>query len=216
MKKKLFAALIPACLLWACSPAEPAASAQPPASSDSSISETPSASLEEPAASESPASQAGQSEALDSQADTAQIDGDRALALALENASVPAEDVTNVKVERDRDNAIPVFDVEFETRYGDYDFQISMETGEIVEADYEVDEEALDSLGGSPLSLEEARALVQSKVPGAPLEEIQIWEEGDDGRTRYEGELFFNRQKFEFEIDPQTGRIFDWNADLRL
>lgn len=216
MKKKLFAALIPACLLWACSPAEPAASAQPPASSDSSISETPSASLEETAASESPASQAGQSEALDSQADTAQIDGDRALALALENASVPAEDVTNVKVERDRDNAIPVFDVEFETRYGDYDFQISMETGEIVEADYEVDEEALDSLGGSPLSLEEARALVQSKVPGAPLEEIQIWEEGDDGRTRYEGELFFNRQKFEFEIDPQTGRIFDWNADLRL
>lgn len=29
------------------------------------------------------------------------------------------------------------------------------------------------------------------------------------------GELFFDGMKFEFEIDPQTGRIFDWNADLR-
>ena len=31
----------------------------------------------------------------------------------------------------------------------------------------------------------------------------------------YEGELFLDGMKFEFEIDPQTGRIFDWNADLR-
>ena len=34
-------------------------------------------------------------------------------------------------------------------------------------------------------------------------------------RDRYEGELFFEDMKYEFEIDPQTGKIFDWNADLR-
>ena len=27
--------------------------------------------------------------------------------------------------------------------------------------------------------------------------------------------LFLDGMKYEFEIDPQTGRIFDWNADLR-
>ena len=100
--------------------------------------------------------------------------------------------------------------------YGDYAFEISMTTGEIVGADYEVDEEYLDTLGGSPVSIQEAVSIVQSKVPGSPAEDIRIWEESDDGRGRYEGELFFNNIKYEFEIDPPTGIIFDWNADLRL
>ena len=33
--------------------------------------------------------------------------------------------------------------------------------------------------------------------------------------ARYEGELFHEGIKYEFEIDPRTGRIVDWNADLR-
>ena len=52
-------------------------------------------------------------------------------------------------------------------------------------------------------------------LPGAAEEDVRIWEEQDDGRSRYEGELFCNSVKYEFEIDPQTGRIYDWNADLR-
>ena len=91
-----------------------------------------------------------------------------------------------------------------------------MTTGEIVGADYEVDEEYLDTLGGSPVSIQEPVSIVQSKIPGSPAEDIRIWEESDDGRGRYEGEVFFNNIKYEFEIDPPTGIIFDWNADLRL
>ena len=118
-------------------------------------------------------------------------------------------------IQRDGDNGIPIYDIEFETDYGDYDFEIAIADGRIVGADYEVDEEALSSLGGSPISLEDVVPLVQEKVPGAPAEEIRVWEEGDDGQTRYEGELLWDGLKYEFEIDPQTGRIFDWNADLR-
>ena len=45
--------------------------------------------------------------------------------------------------------------------------------------------------------------------------DVDIWEESGDGRGRYEGDLFLDGMKYEFEIDPQTGRIIDWNADLR-
>lgn len=82
-------------------------------------------------------------------------------------------------------------------------------------ADYEVDEEWLDRLGGSPVTLEEAKLIVQSKVPGSSTESIQMREEGGDGRGRFEGELFHDGIKYEFEIDPATGIIFDWNADMR-
>ena len=106
-------------------------------------------------------------------------------------------------------------DIEFETDYGDYDFEVAVADGRIVGADYEVDEEYLDALGGDAISLEDAQVLVSGKVPGSDAGDVRVWEENEDGRGRFEGELYFDGMKYEFEIDPATGRIFDWNADLR-
>lgn len=144
-----------------------------------------------------------------------EISREEALAIALDNAGVPEGDAYNIKNETDGDHGIPIYDIEFETEYGDYDFEIAIDGGRIVGADYEVDEEWLDALGGSQVSLEEAAAIAAGKVPGSSAADVIIWEESGDGRGRYEGELSFDGIKFEFEIDPQTGLIFDWNADLR-
>lgn len=143
------------------------------------------------------------------------VNTDSALAIALQNADVPKDDAYNVKIEQDGDNGIPVYKVEFETSYGDYDFEIATADGKIVGADYEVKEEWLDRLGGSPVDLQQAKRLVQSKVEGSNADNVRVWEERGDGRLRFEGELFYDGMKYEFEIDPRTGRIFDWNADLR-
>ena len=144
-----------------------------------------------------------------------EISREEALAIALENAGVLEGDAYNVKNETDSDNGIPLYDIEFETNYGDYDFEVAMTDGRIVGAEYEVDEEWLDALGGSPVTAEEAASIVAGKIPGASAADVDIWEESGDGRGRYEGELFLDGMKYEFESDSQTGRIFDWNADLR-
>ena len=155
------------------------------------------------------------SSALNGGTSSGEISREEALAIALDNAGVPEGDAYNIKNETDRDHGIPIYDIEFETEYGDYDFEIAIDGGRIVGADYEVDEEWLDALGGSQVSLEEAAAIAAGKVPGSSAADVTIWEESGDGRGRYEGELSFDSMKFEFEIDPQTGIIFDWNADLR-
>ena len=46
-----------------------------------------------------------------------------ALAISLEHADVPTQDAYNTKVERDGDHGVAVWKVEFETDYGDYDFE---------------------------------------------------------------------------------------------
>ena len=143
------------------------------------------------------------------------ISGEDALTIALSNADVPESDAYNIKCERDGDNGVPIYDIEFETDYGDYDFEVAVADGRIVGADYEVDEEYLDALGGDAISLEDAQVLVSGKVPGSDAGDVRVWEENEDGRGRFEGELYFDGMKYEFEIDPATGRIFDWNADLR-
>ena len=174
-----------------------------------------------PPASSVPETPAGQgqtppvSPASEGEVAAGEISREEALAIALANAGVPEGDAYNVKNETDSDNGIPLYDIEFETDYGDYDFEVAMADGRIVGADYEVDEEWLDALGGSPITVEEAASIVAGKIPGASAADVDIWEESGDGRGRYEGELFLDGMEYEFEIDPQTGRIFDWNADLR-
>lgn len=166
-------------------------------------------------ASEPSASEDEQTAQQPTQQEQAGTDRDGALAIALENAGVDEQDIYNVKVEQDGDNGIPIYDIEFETDYGDYDFEVAIADGRIVGADYEVDEEWLDTLGGSPVDQEGVRQLVAAKVPGASAQDVQVWEEGGDGRGRYEGELYHDSMKYEFEVDPRTGRIFDWAADWR-
>ena len=96
-----------------------------------------------------------------------EISREEALAIALANAGVPEGDAYNVKNETDSDNGIPLYDIEFETDYGDYDFEVAIADGRIVGADYEVDEEWLDAQGGSPVTAEEAASIVAGKIPGA-------------------------------------------------
>lgn len=180
----------------------PSGGQTPPASS---VPETPAGQGQTPAVSSAPEGEPAAGE----------ISQDEALAIALANAGVPEGDAYHIKNETDSDNGIPLYDIEFETDYGDYDFEVAMADGRIVGADYEVDEEWLDALGGSPITAEEAASIVAGKIPGASAADVDIWEESGDGRGRYEGELFLDGMEYEFEIDPQTGRIFDWNADLR-
>ena len=198
--RQIILAVLMAVLLVGCA-REPSVQADRPAEPSAPAEQAPSA----PADSESQAA-SGQAEA---------VGREEALAIAMENAGVPEADAYNIKAEKDEESGIPIYDIEFETDYGDYDFEVAVADGAIVGADYEVDEAWLDTLGGSPVTEAEAAALVCGKVPGAAEEDVRIWEEQDDGRSRYEGELFCNSVKYEFEIDPQTGRIYDWNADLR-
>lgn len=118
-----------------------------------------------------------------------------------------------MKQEQSEESGIAVYQIEFETEYGDYDYAISVDEGDIVDADYEVDEEWLDRLGGMPLDMNEAASQVAAKI-GADTEDVRIWQEEDDGRIRYEGEAFHDGVKAEFEMDAKTGIIFDWNLGI--
>lgn len=182
----------------------------------SSQDQTPTTSESQTNPPESASSPSGGTQTDSSDNSDGEVSAEDAFAIALNNAGVPETDAYNIKNERDGDNGIPIHDIEFETDYGDYDFEVAIADGRIIGADYEVDEEYLDILGGNEISLDDAKLLVSEKVPGSDPDDVQIWVEDEDGRGRFEGELYFDNMKYEFEIDPATGRIFDWNADLRM
>lgn len=159
-----------------------------------------------PAAQPAPASQ---------QQGAADISTDNALSIALNYAGVSADQAYNVKIDRDRDAAIPVYDVEFETNDSDYDVEVDMHSGDIVSSDYEVKDEWARRQAWNPMSMTEAKNLVLSKVPDASPQDVQLRQDIDDGAPRYEGRLLTGTMYYEFEIDPDTGIILDWKADKR-
>lgn len=166
------------------------------------------------------AAQTDDASAADAQQSTASsgaIDEAQAKSIALEHAGVAESDAAFYRVERDSDDGRAVYEVEFYSGNTEYDYEISAETGEILSYDSDIEGWAAQSgnAEGSAVTLEQARALVAERIPGAAASDVQIEQERDDGRDIYEGEVYYDRTEYEFEIDASTGSFIKWSVDYR-
>lgn len=166
------------------------------------------------------AAQTDDASAADAQQSTASsgaIDEAQARSIALEHAGVAESDAKFYRVERDNDDGRAVYEVEFYSGNTEYDYEISAETGEILSYDSDIEGWAAQSgnAEGSAVTLEQARELVLERVPGAAASDVQIEQERDDGRDIYEGEVYYDRTEYEFEIDASTGSFIKWSVDYR-
>lgn len=166
------------------------------------------------------AAQTDDASAADAQQSTASsgaIDEARAKSIALEHAGVAESDAKFYRVERDNDDGRAVYEVEFYSGNTEYDYEISAETGKILSYDSDIEGWAAQSgnAEGSAVTLEQARELVLERVPGAAASDVQIEQERDDGRDIYEGEVYYDRTEYEFEIDASTGSFIKWSVDYR-
>lgn len=166
------------------------------------------------------AAQTDDASAADAQQSTASsgaIDEAQARSIALEHAGVAESDAKFYRVERDNDDGRAVYEVEFYSGNTEYDYEISAETGEILSYDSDIEGWAAQSgnAEGSAVTLEQARALVAERVPGAAASDVQIEQDREDGRDIYEGEVYYDRTEYEFEIDASTGSFIKWSVDYR-
>ncbi len=141
----------------------------------------------------------------------AAVSREAALDAAIENAGVPKRDIFNLKVEPDEESGVAVYSIEFETEYGDFDFCVARSDGRIIDADTEIDEAWIRRQPDIRNAEEVIRNEVVRRVPGASGDQIRLRREGE----RFEGLLWHEGFKYEFEADARTGIISDWNAEMR-
>ena len=160
---------------------------------------------------------ASAADAQQSTASSGAIDEAQARSIALEHAGVAESDAKFYRVERDSDDGRAVYEVEFYSGNTEYDYEISAETGEILSYDSDIEGWAAQSgnAEGSAVTLEQARALVAERIPGVSADSVQIEQDREDGRTVYEGEVYYDRTEYEFEIDASTGSFIKWSVDYR-
>lgn len=166
---------------------------------------------------EDAASQAeAQESAAESQTQAVEEEEARAKAMnvAMEHAGV-TECYTH-RIEEDMEHGRAVYEIEFFAGNTEYDYTIAKDTLEILSYDQDIEGWGLpEGETGSAVTLEQAIQLVLDRVPGAASTDVRIEYERDDGRELYEGEVYYDRTEYEFEIDASTGTFIEWSVDYQ-
>lgn len=149
----------------------------------------------------------------------AKISEEEALQIALDNAKVAKEDVTNHRVKKEYDDGVLEYEVDFYVGNQEYDYDIDANTGAIRSKDTDIEDDFLnangqaDNANGEVISEADAAAIALAKVPGAAESDLKMELEMDDGRKVYEGSIRYQNKEYEFEIDAATGDIISWEQD---
>lgn len=168
------------------------------------------------------------------------IGQDEAKRIAFEDAGVSESDTSRLKVEKDRDDGMLQYDVQFSVDEKEYSYDINGANGEILSADVETNGTAAQNntagktddtagtnsgTGDTPstnsgtaaadvaVSEADARAAALERVPGATDADIRMELEYDDGYYIYEGDVIYDQKEYEFEIDAQTGNFLKWSEE---
>lgn len=164
------------------------------------------------------------------------ITPEEAKAIALQHADLVEEEVTFSKCELDEDFDGPNYDVKFHTEDRlEYDYEIDAFTGEILGYDWDGDdtlfgdamEEATSDVASNEdiannsqnptntiISEDDARKIALEQVSGATDEHIREFDRDyDDGRLKYEIEIFFENKEYTFDIDARDGAILERELD---
>ncbi len=141
-----------------------------------------------------------------------EISLEQAKTIVLKDAGIHASAATFTKEKKDQDHGTIVYELEFKTSDTYYEYEISI-NGMILEVDMEIFD--YRSATGNEISMEEAIQKVLAKVKGASRENIHIEEDWDDGMHLFEGELYYDHTKYEFEIDAATGTLLEWSMETQ-
>ena len=144
--------------------------------------------------------------------DPSVISLEEAKSIALKDAGVSAADATFTKAKNDGSASYPLYEIEFHSASTYYEYEIGAD-GTI----YQLEQESSvhQSGSGNEISLARAKQLALAKVEGATESDIFIEEEWDDGMHLYEGEIYHDNVKYEFEIAAGSGSFLKWSMDYR-
>ena len=156
------------------------------------------------------------SAAATAQTVTGTVDEEMAQKIALEHAGVKATDATITKSKLDYEGRHQVYEIEWYAGGKKYDYEIAVDTGEILSSAYDEKTSGWSVSNSSNVTVSEADAKQTAlvRVSGATEKDIYEWEfDYDDGRPEYEGKIIYGGTEYDFTIDASSGAVIEWEAE---
>ena len=156
------------------------------------------------------------SAAATAQTVTGTVDEEMAQKIALEHAGVKATDATITKSKLDYEGRRQVYEIEWYADGKKYDYEIAVDTGEILSSAYDEKTSGWSVSNSSNVTVSEADAkqTALGRVSGATQKDIYEWKfDYDDGRPEYEGKIIYGGTEYDFTIDASSGAVIEWEAE---
>lgn len=156
------------------------------------------------------------SAAATAQTVTGTVDEEMAQKIALEHAGVKATDATITKSKLDYEGRRQVYEIEWYAGGKKYDYEIAVDTGEILSSGYDDKTSGWSVSNSSNVTVSEADAkqTALGRVSGATQKDIYEWKfDYDDGRPEYEGKIIYGGTEYDFTIDASSGAVIEWEAE---
>ena len=147
---------------------------------------------------------------------TGAVDEETAQKIALEHAGVKATDATITKSKLDYEGRRQVYEIEWYAGGKKYDYEIAVDTGEILSSGYDEKTSGWSVSNSSNVTVSEADAkqTALGRVSGATQKDIYEWKfDYDDGRPEYEGKIIYGGTEYDFTIDASSGAVVEWEAE---
>lgn len=153
---------------------------------------------------------------------TDDISLDKAKEIALSHAGLSIDKVTFVQANKDFDDGIQKYDIEFYCNGKEYDYEINASNGQIIQYDYDMEYDYIQNNNNqsnvnniAKISVEEAKQIVLSH---AGLTSNQVIFKSteldfDYGIQKYEVEFYYNNREYSYEVDANTGDILAYEQD---
>ena len=147
------------------------------------------------------------------------ISMDTAKSIAINDAGVSGEAFSYSAAKLDWEDGRQVYDVDFFVNGIEYEYEILASDGSILKKKQDAEwGKNSGNPGGSvagQLTMDQARQKVAERIAGGDPANVYIKEDYDDGRLKYEGEVYHNQRKYEFELDAATGAFTDWEEEVK-
>lgn len=154
--------------------------------------------------------------------DTRKVTLEQAKEIALKHANLINDQVSFIRAETDLDNGIEKYDIEFYHENIEYDYEINVANGEIIEYDHDVEnyninnkQTPIRNIGGA--TEEQGKIILVDQAKEIALKHANLTSDQvtfgkseldfDDGIQKYYIEFYYNNREHSFEIDANTGKV---------
>lgn len=156
----------------------------------------------------------------------------KAKVVALNHAGVTATQIKDYDIERDRENGIIVYEVDFDAEGYEYSYTINATSGKVVHYEKERDDDyrpaktttkattkapttKATTKAAEYITKDKAKSIALNRA-GVSASEIKGYEiefDRDDGRATYEIEFRVGNYEYSVEINASTGAVIDYEKD---
>lgn len=140
----------------------------------------------------------------------------------LSDAGLEESEVTFIKEKLEPEDGIWVYELDFYTAEGEYEYEINAYTGAVIDRNVEMFRSPLSDMSPAAPGVQPSVDAEQAKNIAADHAGFSVSEvtfskvelDYDDGKAVYEIEFYNGQTEYEYEVDAATGDILEYESEL--